>query len=94
MTFDLGEFLFPMEFIIREIPQGESEDTAPFARSQKASFSRSGFSVAEPVATADAMQKIHAESIRENVKKLLFEPLLGLFESAAAPTPATNRDMA
>lgn len=83
---------FPTEFIIRDIPQGEKDDTTPFARSQKSSLSRFVFGDAAPVAMAQAMQKIHDESISENTRKLLFELRVGLFENAATPTPATKSD--
>jgi hypothetical protein len=80
----------PIEFIIKEIPHGENDDTVAFARSQKSRFSRSRPPDSEPVAAAHAMQKIHAARIDENTKKLLFELRLGLAESAAAPTPKTS----
>ena len=79
----------PIEFIIKEIPHGENDDTAAFARSQKSSFSRSGPPDSEPTATAHAMQKFHTARIDENTKKLLFDLRLGLVESAVAPTAKT-----
>lgn len=94
LILSLLRLLLPTDFIIRDIPQGENEDTTPFARSQKSSWSRSGFPGAVPIATAQAMQKIQEESISENTRKLLFEPRVGLFEKAAAPTPATKSDKA
>jgi len=92
--FELEGLLFPTELIIKDIPQGENEETTPFARSQKSSFARSILPFAEPVATAHATQKIQLDRIREKTRKLLLELRLGLFENAAAPTPATNTDKA
>lgn len=85
-----GGGLLPIEFIIKEIPHGENDDTAAFARSQRSSFSRSRPLESEPAAAAHAMQKIHAARIDENTKKLLFDLRLGLVESAVAPTPKTS----
>jgi hypothetical protein len=91
---NLGEVFCPIDFISRDIPQGENDDTAPFARSQKSSCSKSVLLDAEPVATAQAMQKIQDESISEKIRKLLFEPRVGLFDSAVTPMPATKSDNA
>lgn len=88
---EIDLFLRSTELMIREIPQGEKEETTALARSQKSSLLSSW---AEPAAIAQATQKIHEERMRENTRKLLFELRLGLFENATAPTPATNSDKA
>ncbi len=92
LTLKFLELSFSIDFIIREIPQGENEETTPFARSQKSSWSRSGFTDDVPAEAAQAMQKIHDESISENIRKLIFELRVGLFENAAAPITATKSD--
>ncbi len=91
---EVEDLFFPTELIIKDIPQGENEETTPFARSQKSSLSRSILPFSEPVSTAHATQKIQLDRISEKSRKLLFELRLGLFENAAAPTPATNTDKA